>query len=186
MAPNATDRLRIDPLELPELPGRLGLCACPGGRRAMALDHDPRVDLMLDVEAIRAFPAAGVVTLIDERELVILGLDMMPRELQQAGMWWKHLPITDMGIPDLAWESRWQDEGPAIRDALAAGDNVVLHCWAGLGRTGTVAARVLIELGMDPATAISRVRHARPGAIQTRKQEDYVLGLARRQGLGSG
>jgi len=186
MALNASDRLRIDPLDLPEIPGRLGLCACPGGRRAMALDHDPRIDLMLDVEAIRAFPAAGVVTLIDERELVTLGLDMMPRELQQAGMWWKHLPIADMGIPDLAWESQWQDEGPAIRGALAAGDNVVLHCWAGLGRTGTVAARMLIEFGMDAAAAIALVRRARPGAIQTRRQEAYVLGLARRRGPGSG
>ena len=177
MALNATGRLRIDVVELPDVPGRLGLCACPGGRRAMAVDHDPRIDLMVDLEAIRAFPAAGVVSLVDESELVMLGVDMLPRELQQAGIWWKHLPIADMGIPDRAWEDLWEAEGAAIRDALAAGDNVVMHCWAGLGRTGTVAARMLVEFGMDPAAAILRVRDARPGAIQTRKQEKYVLSL---------
>ena len=59
---NAGDRLRIDLLELPHVPGRLGLCACPGGRRALAMQHDPRVDLLVDLEAIRAFPAAGVVS----------------------------------------------------------------------------------------------------------------------------
>ena len=81
-----------------------------------------------------------------------------------------------MGIPGADWENRWQREGATIRDALASGDNVVLHCLAGLGRTGTVAARLLIEFGMEPAAAILRVRDARPGAIQTRKQEKYVLG----------
>ena len=87
------------------------------------------------------------------------------------------MPISDMGIPGPAWEARWQTEGGVIRDALAAGDNVVMHCWAGLGRTGTVAARLLVECGMEPAAAILRVRDARPGAIQTRKQEKYVLSL---------
>ena len=54
---------------------------------------------------------------------------------------------------------------------------MVVHCLAGLGRSGTVAARLLIELGHDPDEAIRRVRLARPGAIQSAAQEHYLLAL---------
>jgi ADP-ribosyl-[dinitrogen reductase] hydrolase len=176
MGSNPGERLHIDPVSIPDTPGRLGLCACPGGRGAAGAGR--RIDLLVDLEAIRSFPAAGVVSLVEERELRALGLDVLPRELARAGLWWKHLPIGDMGIPDREWEQRWTRQGAAIRRALAAGDNVVLHCWAGLGRTGTVAARLLTEFGLAPAAAIGRVRDARPGSIQTRRQERYVLEVA--------
>ena len=34
-----------------------------------------------------------------------------------------------------------------------------------------------MELGMEPAIAIDRVRAVRHGAIETRKQEKYILGI---------
>jgi ADP-ribosyl-[dinitrogen reductase] hydrolase len=80
-----------------------------------------------------------------------------------------------MGVPDQRFEDRWRREGATIREALERGEHVVLHCLAGLGRTGTIAARLLVEFGMEPEAAILRVRDARPGSIQTRKQEKYVL-----------
>jgi ADP-ribosyl-[dinitrogen reductase] hydrolase len=135
--------------------------------------------LQRDIASMRIFGASGLVSLIESREMAALGIDELPRYLERAGLWWKHLPITDMGIPDQDFESRWVEEGAAIRDALARGEHVVLHCWAGLGRTGTLAARLLIEFGMQPEAAILRVRHARPGAIQTRSQERHVMNAAR-------
>jgi ADP-ribosyl-[dinitrogen reductase] hydrolase len=50
-----------------------------------------------------------------------------------------------------------------------------MHCYAGLGRTGTIAARLLVEHGMRPDVAIAQVRKIRPGSIETLEQEDYVL-----------
>lgn len=50
-----------------------------------------------------------------------------------------------------------------------------MHCRAGLGRTGTVAARLLVEHGARPADAIALVRTVRPGSIETVEQESYVL-----------
>ncbi len=44
----------------------------------------------------------------------------------------------------------------------------------GLGRAGTVAARLLVELGAHPGDAMRRVRDVRPGAIETEEQEDHV------------
>jgi ADP-ribosyl-[dinitrogen reductase] hydrolase len=53
---------------------------------------------------------------------------------------------------------------------------VLVHCKGGLGRAGTVAALMLLELGMTPSDAIRMVRQARKGAIETPGQEQYVRG----------
>jgi len=172
------ERLRIDAVEIPRARGRLGLCACPGGPRPGAERVAPQALLARDLVALRDFGAAGVVSLVEEQELIALGIETLPLALRREGLWWRHLPIRDMGVPDADFERRWSVEGPCIHAALARGEHVVLHCWAGLGRTGTIAARLLVEAGMDPDAAMLRVRHARPGSIQTRAQSRYVLGLA--------
>jgi ADP-ribosyl-[dinitrogen reductase] hydrolase len=58
---------------------------------------------------------------------------------------------------------------------MRQGKNVVVHCRGGLGRTGTVAACVLVALGRHTAEdAIETVRKARRGTIQTNEQEGFV------------
>jgi ADP-ribosyl-[dinitrogen reductase] hydrolase len=54
------------------------------------------------------------------------------------------------------------------------GGRIVLHCRGGLERTGTIAARLLVEFGLDSRAAIAAVRQARPGAIQTREQDCFM------------
>jgi protein-tyrosine phosphatase len=61
---------------------------------------------------------------------------------------------------------------------LRWGSRVLVHCRGGLGRAGTVSARLLVELGVPPVEAIRQVRRVRVGAIETAAQERYVLGLA--------
>ena len=85
------------------------------------------------------------------------------------------LPIVDGAVPSGTWERSWFKVGPQVRERVALGERVVIHCRGGLGRTGIVAARLLIEFGEKPAAAIHRVRKARPGAIENRRQEEYVL-----------
>jgi len=62
-----------------------------------------------------------------------------------------------------------------------AGEAIVIHCRGGLGRTGIVAARLLVEFGEAPEGALFRVRRARAGTVENRLQEGYVRGLARLQ-----
>lgn len=52
----------------------------------------------------------------------------------------------------------------------------MVHRRAGLGRAGLVTAMLLVMMGQDPIRVIGRVRAVRPGAIETREQEAYVLG----------
>ena len=102
-----------------------------------------------------------------------------PAMVLGLGMAWHHLPIRDVDIPDDLFEGLWEESGRRLRQALADGGRVVLHCRGGIGRTGTIAARLLTEFGVSPKEAIRMVRAARPGTIETLQQEAYVLRLIR-------
>jgi len=58
---------------------------------------------------------------------------------------------------------------------LRAGEGVHVHSAAGLGRTGTVAALLLMALGDSPETVMNRVRAVRPGTVETVEQSALVF-----------
>ncbi len=51
---------------------------------------------------------------------------------------------------------------------------VVIHCIGGFGRTGTIAACILVTNGMAPTQAIETVRNIRPNSIETKIQEEFI------------
>ena len=115
-------------------------------------------------------------SLIEDYEFELLGVPELPEMTGSLGIRWYHLPIVDVGIPDRRFEEEWETAGKELCRILVDGGRIALHCRGGLGRTGMIAARLLVEFGMDPRAAIAKVRQARPGAIQTMEQEVYVRG----------
>jgi predicted protein tyrosine phosphatase len=71
---------------------------------------------------------------------------------------WLNAPMRNFGLPEDA--AGFREAVRQIADALRAGDGVVLHCAAGLGRTGSTAACVLKALGLSTSEALQRVRDA--------------------------
>jgi len=168
--------LRIDELSLPGTTGLLGLTFCPGKRQPRAASGAWERELGADLRAIAAWGAVAIVNLVEEHEMRELGVEDTAQRLPEAIDYYQ-LPIPDAGIPDADWERAWQQVGPALRGNIAAGGRVLVHCKGGLGRTGLLAARILVEFGMTPAEAVARVRAARHGSIETQEQLDYVMRL---------
>ena len=84
-----------------------------------------------------------------------------------------HLPIRDFGVPS--------KEGleVAVKKTIArarAGQNIVIHCHAGLGRTGLFVAYLAKHvLGLSNGEAILWTRKYIPGALETEEQENWVI-----------
>jgi len=95
-------------------------------------------------------------------------------EAERLGIKWLHLPIEDRGIPNHEFELSWTQEGKELEAILKNGGKIVLHCLGGLGRTGLVAAKLLVDMGFSAKDAISMVRQARQSTIETDEQERYI------------
>ena len=166
-----------DPIRFSEVlcgPGLLGLTFCPGKSGPSVFGDDWQRDLDLDLDAARAWSASMVLTLVEPHELEMLQVKGLGAAVEARGMTWLHAPIKDVSIPDAKFERRWTVIGHFLRSKLDKGSRVVVHCRGGRGRAGLVAARLLVEFGVEANAAIATVRAARPGTIETGEQEDYV------------
>jgi ADP-ribosyl-[dinitrogen reductase] hydrolase len=132
-------------------------------------------DLAIDLDAIKAWGAKAIVTLLEPQELTLLRVERLGEEVLRRNMLWFHLPIVDVSVPDNQFEDAWLVAGGELRSLLCRRLDVLVHCRGGLGRAGTIAARLLVELGMPPVKAINSVRAVRPGAIETQDQEKFVI-----------
>ena len=108
-------------------------------------------------------------------ELTINKVDMIGEAIIDRGLEWIHLPIKDMNGPDISFDNSWIKVVQNIVDRIRQGEHILVHCKGGLGRSGTIAALLLIELGIPNDKAIIQVRQARPGAIDIADQEKYIL-----------
>ncbi len=103
-----------------------------------------------------------------------------PRELQPyepllpVPAPYRRFPIPDMRIPSDELMVQILD---TIDAAIADGQTVYVHCWGGVGRTGTVIGCWLVRHGMTGEAALDevvRLRDGRQDAPQTGQQADMV------------
>jgi ADP-ribosyl-[dinitrogen reductase] hydrolase len=166
--------LRIAEIQTASGEGRIGITFCPGKKQdGLSGRHDR--DLAVDLDVIARWNAAAVVTLTEQFELEELKVPTLGEEVRSRFMEWHHWPISDYSVPSEAFEASWPENSARLRRLLEAGSRILIHCKGGLGRAGMIAARLLVETGDAPKTAIARVRAERsPDAIETKAQERWV------------
>ncbi len=167
--------LRITWLPTGDGMGRIGFSQCPGRTDYAALSGPWERDLGADLDLARDRGATAVLSLLEPHEFVRLGVEDLGEQARDRHMEWWHAPIPDGRPPGAEFEAAWESVGEAIRDRLRLGFDVLLHCRGGLGRAGTITARLLVELGAaTPGDAIRRVRDAHSRTIETAAQCAHV------------
>jgi len=154
-APGTPDELRTTSMDgfswLVE--GELAAMPLPGRHRDLAEDAD-----FLRLEGLR--------TLVSLTETPPDADVLAASDITQV-----HIPVRDFTAPTLEQMIEFVD---AVRASVARGEPVGVHCTAGLGRSGTMAAAFLVAEGASATEAIATVRRLRPGSIETEAQEAAV------------
>ncbi len=144
----------------------------PGG---LALVARPRGGDWLQDE-LESWKTAGVNTVVS----LLTPDEEHEFKLENEGPWaraqginFMSLPIPDRQVPHS--ESSLNLTLQQMDDALSSGKNVVIHCRQGIGRTGLVAACLLISKGWDPETAVEFLSRTRGTPIpETPEQRSWI------------
>jgi atypical dual specificity phosphatase len=129
-------------------------------------------------KAVEQFKDAGIGVVISLTETALNTPILAEFDIE-----YHHIPVEDFRAPEAAQIERFVSIVTAAREA---GRKTLVHCFAGRGRSGTMAACYLVSLGRTPEEALAEVRALRPGAVETEEQEeavhDYARLLRRRRG----
>ena len=129
-----------------------------------------------EFDAIKAFGISRVVSLLEAPEAYSVGLSHEERYCRDRGIDFVQYEIKDREIPDS--ETDFLLLIQALHSGIAEGLDTVIHCRAGIGRTGVVAAAILIKHGLGGSESFDTVSAARCVQVpDTEQQKEYVLAL---------
>ena len=146
---------------------KLSISLCPGKQDSLW-----NRNLDSDLSNIKSLGITVIVCLLEWNEMRMLNISDFPNKAKKAGFIFYHFPIKDRRAPK---QGDLKIMIPIIIQHLKENQNVLVHCRAGLGRSGTISACCLVNLGYLGKDAINIVRQRRPGAIQTEYQEKCIL-----------
>lgn len=114
--------------------------------------------------------ADHVLCLVEEHELATHVPDYQ-RWLADSDLTWR-LEISDFGVPSV---DEAIDTASRLADRLRSGDNVIVHCFGGIGRTSLIASLGLVALGLDLDAALRLIADSRVGAGPERPEQRAFL-----------
>ena len=150
-----------------DTPGRLGVSRRPDGGAALDSQIDKLGHGMVD----------HVVSLLQPDEAASLGLTDQAAVCERHGVGFCNFPIVDHGVPENV--EHYRRVAHAMDRRLRAGQALVVHCRAGLGRAPSLAICTLVAGGMDVDEAILRVGRARGRPVpETDEQLAFLRAFA--------
>ena len=139
---------------------------CPGTKAVSVAD------------ALKSFKEAGaqaVITMMTMDELIENQADAIPSLCAELGMDWYHLPVEDGCAPDAPFAQAFALQKAILLDLIESGATIVIHCHGGSGRTGLMAAILMLELGYAPTQVKTQIQQIRPKSLTSAVQDNYLI-----------
>ncbi|MBY7733298.1 cyclin-dependent kinase inhibitor 3 family protein [Vibrio splendidus] len=149
--------------------GALVLTPCPGTKGA---------DLDVSLTQLKEQGVEAIVTALDDHELASKDVAALGEKTRALGMQWFQIEIEDDCAPGADFAVKWQAASPALHQVVDNGGKVAMHCMGGSGRTGLLAAHLLLEKSWDLSKIVQEVQSLRPGAFTKPIQVEYINGVA--------
>lgn len=147
------------------LPGKIYRSPLPGG----SFDYG-----LTTIEEMQAVKISKVVVLVEEFEWWQRAKCDLPALYHARGIELFHYPVEDFNIPD-DLESYFVAVQRVIEWAKS-GENIAIHCFAGIGRTGTFLTAMTVDIfGWNPLEAVLWIRQFVPGAVENETQFNFVM-----------
>jgi protein-tyrosine phosphatase len=128
-------------------------------------------------EAVATLKDAGaqaLITLMPEDELARFAAESLPDQCAIQGIQWFHLPVEDDHAPDERFATAFTSQKHTLLSLLEQQGTVAIHCRGGSGRTGFMAAILLLEVGMEREEVVRQVQSLRPHALKMPVHLDYL------------
>jgi protein-tyrosine phosphatase len=126
----------------------------PLGGGALALWRRPRVTHLPE---LREAGVTHLATLLAERE----GAVDLGAAARAAGLTWLWIPMQGGAVPGRERTTELRPKLAELRAALAAGAKVVVHCSAGIHRTGMIGYALLRSLPLPATEARAKLAELR-------------------------
>ena len=135
-------------------------------------------DLETELLGLKRHGVDHVVSLLEPSEAEDLGLADEQLVCGRLGLGFTAFPITDFDIPPYRDDALKLVE--TLYDEISKGAHVVIHCRAGLGRSGLIACALLVRDGETPGAAMHKASFARGVPVpQTAEQVAWVESLGK-------
>lgn len=147
----------FDVFSTPMLSGQLLFTPCPATKGSSLVDA---------VATLKQAGATGIITLMADAELAENAAAELAQVCQQMDLKWYQLPVADDAAPADDFQAAWQQHSTEILQHLQAGETLAIHCKGGSGRTGLIAAQIVLAAGGELNATIAAVQAIRPRALQ--------------------
>ena len=162
---------KLDWIPLPNINKRI-LCIshCPG----KTVSNEKEESISDDLRVLKKNSVQTIVSLLASEEIEQLGLNSLFSLIEKYEFEHIHFPIKDRSIPEN--KSDLEKIVLYLVKKISTGNVVHIHCNAGLGRSGLLAALICksMNVSLDP---IEYVRNFRKGSIETKDQEEMIKSL---------
>lgn len=122
------------------------------------------VSVVLDLEFLKDNGIEAIVSLTE--------LPLYKSFIEEFGFEYKHIPVADLTSPT---QEQIDEFITFVNNLTSSKKKTVVHCDAGIGRTGTMLACYLVNKGYSAQRAMAEVRRKRPGSIETMEQEGTIV-----------